>query len=109
MIKAAKPSCFRLFWHCATRAASRAACTAGNNSAMRIPMMVMTTNNSTSVKARAEHVRQGLRVDRDRQIMKSSVATAVRSSHYEAIGAKTQLPADRSQRAFANATAFPGL
>ena len=31
------------------RAASRADCTAGNNSAIRMPMIVMTTNNSTRV------------------------------------------------------------
>ena len=31
-------------------AASRAACTAGSNSAIRIPMIVMTTKSSTSVK-----------------------------------------------------------
>ena len=33
------------------RAASREACTAGSRSAMRIPIMVMTTNNSTKVNA----------------------------------------------------------
>ena len=32
--------------------ASRAACTAGNNNAIRMPMMAMTTNNSTRVKPR---------------------------------------------------------
>src|SRR3989339_836036 len=45
----ANPACFRLFTHCARRAASRAACTAGNNRAIRMPMIVMTTNNSTRV------------------------------------------------------------
>ena len=33
-------------------AASRAACTAGSNSAMRIPMIAITTSNSTSVNPR---------------------------------------------------------
>src|SRR5690349_19596250 len=33
------------------RAASRADCTAGNNKATRMPMMAMTTNNSTRVNA----------------------------------------------------------
>ena len=46
---AARPICLRLLQHCDRRAASRAACTAGNNSAIRMPMMVMTTNSSTSV------------------------------------------------------------
>jgi hypothetical protein len=32
------------------RAASRAACTAGNNSPTSTPMIAITTNNSTSVK-----------------------------------------------------------
>ena len=32
------------------RAASRAACTAGSNKAIKIPMIVMTTRSSTSVK-----------------------------------------------------------
>ena len=40
----------RLFWHCIFRAASRAACTAGSNSAIKMPMIVMTTKSSTSVK-----------------------------------------------------------
>jgi hypothetical protein len=43
--------CLRLFWHCACRAASRAACTAGSKSAIRMPMIVMTTNSSTNVSA----------------------------------------------------------
>ena len=37
--------------HCACRAASRTACTAGSSNAIRIPMIVMTTNNSMSVNA----------------------------------------------------------
>lgn len=36
--------------HCIRRAASRAACTAGNNKPTKIPMIAMTTNNSTNVK-----------------------------------------------------------
>jgi len=42
--------CLRLLLHCNLRAASRAACTAGNNNAIKMPMIVMTTSNSTSVK-----------------------------------------------------------
>ena len=34
------------------RAASRAACTAGNNTAIRMPMIAITTRSSTSVKPR---------------------------------------------------------
>ena len=48
---AAKPICLRLLAHCDRRAASRAACTAGNNSAIKIPMIAITTNNSTNVNA----------------------------------------------------------
>jgi hypothetical protein len=44
--------CLRLLQHCICRAASRAVCTAGNNNAIKIPMIVMTTNSSTSVKPR---------------------------------------------------------
>ena len=55
-----------LFWHCSRRAASRALCTAGNSNAMRIPMIVMTTSNSTSVKPVC-----GLRIPRlERVVMK---------------------------------------
>jgi hypothetical protein len=32
------------------RAASRAACTAGNNNPTKMPMIAMTTNSSTNVK-----------------------------------------------------------
>jgi len=46
----ANPICFRLLEHCARRAASRAACTAGSSRAIKIPMIAMTTSNSTSVK-----------------------------------------------------------
>ena len=46
----AKPICLRLLLHCIRRAASRAACTAGSNSAIKMPMIVMTTKSSTSVK-----------------------------------------------------------
>ena len=47
----ATPSCLRLFWHCNPRAASRA-CTAGSNSKIRMPMIVMTVKSSTKVNAR---------------------------------------------------------
>jgi hypothetical protein len=39
-----------LLVHSSRRAASRAACTAGSNSAIRMPMIVMTTRSSTRVK-----------------------------------------------------------
>src|SRR5262245_12118940 len=39
-----------LLAHCIRRADSRANCTAGNRSATRMPMMAITTSNSTSVK-----------------------------------------------------------
>ena len=38
--------------HCAVRAASRAACTAGKSNAIRMPMIVITTKSSMSVKPR---------------------------------------------------------
>jgi hypothetical protein len=41
-----------LLVHCERLAASRAACTAGSNKAIKIPMMAMTTNNSTKVNPR---------------------------------------------------------
>src|SRR3954453_23878356 len=44
--------CLRLLTHCARRAASRAACTAGRSRAIRTAMMAMTTSNSISVKPR---------------------------------------------------------
>ena len=44
----ATPICLRLLAHCARRAASRAACTAGNSSATSTPMMAITTSNSTA-------------------------------------------------------------
>ena len=50
----ARPICLRLLLHCICRAASRAACTAGSNSAIRMPMIVITTKSSTSVKPRGE-------------------------------------------------------
>src|SRR4051812_8310210 len=48
----ARPSCFRLLTHCERRAASRAACTAGNKRAIRTAMMAMTTSSSIRVKPR---------------------------------------------------------
>src|SRR5262245_50255059 len=47
-------SCVRLLPQLDRRAASRAACTAGNSSATRMPMIAITTRSSTSVKARRE-------------------------------------------------------
>jgi hypothetical protein len=38
-----------LFWHWAIRPASRAACTAGNKSAMSTPIMLIATSNSTRI------------------------------------------------------------
>jgi hypothetical protein len=48
----ARPICFRLLLHWLRRADSRAAWTAGNSKAIRMPIMAITTNNSTSVKPR---------------------------------------------------------
>src|SRR5690242_19961302 len=45
------PICFRLLEHCARRAASRAAWTAGKSKAIRTPMIAMTTSSSIRVKA----------------------------------------------------------
>ena len=44
---------FRLSMHWVRRTASRAACTAGNSRATKMPMMAITTKSSTSVKPRA--------------------------------------------------------
>jgi hypothetical protein len=44
-------SCLRLLLHVARRADSRAALMAGSNRPTRIPMIVMTTRSSMSVKA----------------------------------------------------------
>src|SRR5262245_49766078 len=46
-----------LLLHFMRRAASRAACTAGNSSATRTPMMAITTSSSTKVNARIEAMR----------------------------------------------------
>ena len=48
-----RATCLRLFWHCTRRAASRAACTAGKSSEVRMPMIAMTTRSSTRVNAHA--------------------------------------------------------
>ena len=48
----ANPICFRLLLHCNLLAASRADCTAGSNNEIKMPMIVMTTKSSTSVKPR---------------------------------------------------------
>jgi hypothetical protein len=57
LFKVASASCLRLFWHCAIRAASRAAWTAGSSRAIKMPMIVMTTKSSTSVKPEERDVR----------------------------------------------------
>src|SRR5262245_3488502 len=49
--RTAKPSCLRLFWHCARAAASRTFCTAGTSRAIKTAIMAMTTSSSISVKA----------------------------------------------------------
>jgi hypothetical protein len=50
--KIPNPICFRLLAQLARRADSRAALTAGSNSAINTPMMEITTSNSTNVKPR---------------------------------------------------------
>src|SRR5262245_53467040 len=50
--RSAKPTCRMLLAHLARREAARADWMAGNNSAMRVPMMAITTNSSTNVKPR---------------------------------------------------------
>ena len=57
-----------LFKHWARRAASRAACTAGNRSAIKTEMIAITTSSSISVKpAASRHVVAGLAVDDEQQ------------------------------------------
>jgi hypothetical protein len=48
-LKIASPICFKLFWHCDRRAASRACWTAGNSNETRTAMMAITTKSSISV------------------------------------------------------------
>ena len=48
-------SCLRLLRQVLPRAVSRADCTAGSNSATSVPMIAITTNNSTSVKPLARN------------------------------------------------------
>jgi hypothetical protein len=43
------PHCLRLFWQLARRADSRARASAGNRSEAKMPMMAITTSNSTNV------------------------------------------------------------
>src|SRR5262249_46234076 len=45
----ARPICFKLFWHCERRAASRACCTAGSKSDIRIAIIAITTRSSIKV------------------------------------------------------------
>ena len=85
-----RPNCLRLLPHCPSRAASRAACTAGSNSAIRIPMIVMTTNKSTKVKplplgkgrlvGRASSPRGSDRTNRELQIANCELVIAGPSS-----------------------------
>ena len=51
-LRIARPICFRLLAQADRRAASRAACTAGSNKAIRMPMTVMTTRSSTKRESR---------------------------------------------------------
>src|SRR5512135_495861 len=48
----ARPSWRMLFWHWVRRPASRAALTAGRSRPTRMPMMLITTSSSISVKPR---------------------------------------------------------
>ena len=50
----ANPNCLRLLVHWARRAASRAACTAGNNSAIKTAMIAITTSNSIRVNTQTQ-------------------------------------------------------
>ena len=52
-----KPICLRWFWHSSRRAASRAAWMAGNNKAIKMPMMAITTKSSTKVNPRVRLAR----------------------------------------------------
>src|SRR6266478_2795804 len=57
----AMPICFKLLRHWLRRALSRADCTAGKIKAIRIPMIAITTSNSTKVKARREDMHRSVR------------------------------------------------
>src|SRR4029453_16217737 len=57
------PNCFKLFEQLDRRAASRAACTAGNSSATRTPIMAITTSSSTSVNARRLRIERRANTD----------------------------------------------
>ena len=50
MLVSANCNCRMLLRQVLPRAVSRAACTAGNRSATNVPMIAITTSNSTSVK-----------------------------------------------------------
>ena len=52
------PICRRLFWQVVRRAASRDDWTPGIMRVIKIPMMVITTRSSTSVKAAAARLSQ---------------------------------------------------
>ena len=53
----ARLACLRLLAHCDFLAASRAICTAGSNNAIKMPMIVITTSNSTNVKPGVSELR----------------------------------------------------
>jgi len=53
----ASPSCRRWLRHCVRRALSRALCTAGKSSPIRVAMIAITTKSSTSVNARRLNAR----------------------------------------------------
>ena len=87
----ARASCFRLLLHCMRRAASRAACTAGNRSATSIPMMAITTRSSMRVKPlRALKIRKKPRFRRPREASDASRSPETIGSlvRFIAIGAR---------------------
>src|ERR1700740_2484460 len=75
------PICFRLLMHWDRRAASRAACTAGNNSAISTAMIAMTTSSSMSVNARRRGTIALLRVEPDEQGRRTEMMAADRTIH----------------------------
>ena len=79
----------RLFWQLALRAASRAICTAGSNSAARMAMIEITTNNSINVNP--FFVLMGLRIS-----WFKNVTFFVRCTHHARIGVAEffRLPAE---------------
>ena len=72
------------------RAASRTACTAGNNSAIKMPIIAITTKSSTSVKA-LRHARASPRT----APLRSAMPRQIKKLRHE-----TFLSYDRSLKAF---------